>query len=63
MDSLNRGVAQLVAHLFWEQGVGSSNLLTPTIKSITYDFQTPGNRKCGATLEKIPSFTIPFSNM
>ena len=33
MDSLNRGVAQLVAHLFWEQGVGGSSPLTP-IKNI-----------------------------
>ncbi len=25
-----RGVAQLVAHLVWDQGVGSSNLSAPT---------------------------------
>ena len=27
----NRGVAQLVARLLWEQDVGSSSLFTPTI--------------------------------
>ena len=27
-----RGVAQLVAHQFWELGAGSSSLLTPTIR-------------------------------
>ena len=25
-----RGVAQLVAHVLWEHGVGSSSLFTPT---------------------------------
>ena len=28
----NRGVAQLVARLLWEQDVGSSSLFTPTIE-------------------------------
>ena len=27
-----RGVAQLVAHVVWDHGVGSSSLFTPTIK-------------------------------
>ena len=31
-----RGVAQLVAHLVWDQGVGSSNLSAPT--KILFDF-------------------------
>ena len=28
--SLYRGVAQLVAHVVWDHGVGSSSLFTPT---------------------------------
>ena len=39
-----RGVAQLVAHLVWDQGVGSSNLSAPTtlisVISITYKIST-----------------------
>ncbi len=36
----HRGVAQLVARLLWEQDVGSSNLFTPTTKTVdTIGFQ------------------------
>ena len=30
-----RGVAQLVAHLVWDQGVAGSNPVTPTIQEIS----------------------------
>ena len=30
LSSNSRGVAQLVAHVLWEHGVGSSSLFTPT---------------------------------
>lgn len=30
----SRGVAQLVAHVVWDHGVGSSSLFTPTTKKI-----------------------------
>ena len=32
----NRGVAQLVAHLVWDQDAGGSNPLTPTKKMSSY---------------------------
>ena len=32
---LNRGIAQLVAYLVWDQRVASSNLATPTNKSLS----------------------------
>ena len=35
-----RGVAQLVAHVVWDHGVGSSSLFTPTKAEIHYiDFK------------------------
>ena len=35
MPSFVRGVAQLVAHLVWDQGVAGSNPVTPTEKGIS----------------------------
>ena len=32
----SRGVAQLVAHLVWDQGVAGSNPVTPTSKSLSH---------------------------
>ena len=38
--SVSRGVAQLVAHLVWDQGVAGSNPVTPTIKNSLIVFKT-----------------------
>ena len=34
MLQIDRGVAQLVARLLWEQDAGSSSLFTPTIETV-----------------------------
>ena len=66
-----RGVAQLVAHMVWDQGVAGSNPVTPTKKRLSQEilreslFYTNSKVKCqsgkfGAHLQKLGEFSLSF---